>query len=678
MTKLDDKSGYDHVFVSKNSRSLLGFEWKGVYYVCNTIPFGWKNSAYVYHTLSKLVSSYLRFLGVNNLVYIDDRLIGSLNMENETSIRRAEIAVYMSCELVIGLGYFVGIPKCVLIPSQKIVYLGMIIDSIHQTFALTETKIEKFVYLREEILALNRVNLLSLQRFAGKCLSFSLAIPGAKLFVGTCFRTIATNFTVNSKDYIPISKELKEEIEFWRFLENYNRIFRWKAEFHKTLGLATDASDFKWAGILNNGIRNLEITDYWTQTEISLPILLKESKALFNSLLAFSQEIRDSRLDVLIDNKGLIDSWNNQYSRSYELNQILKQIFFVLLEHNTSLKLILIPSKDNPADVPSRSLSKSDVMISDLSFKRIDLIFGPHTVDLMSLDCNCVKDRHGHPLKHFTPYNTPFSGGTNVFSQTLSRNENYYVFPPFCLILPILRFVQAQNVALLPVPIWFPVLLAMAKHFVILAYKGDKHALMYPSKKGFFHDKIGIPWNLWGFRINTSYNSGHVDMWRIPERHFSVVILGDSIIKRLQERVNAKVLCIPGGKINDIEHNLTGLLNYSSCIYLFIHVGINDIMDKRTRHSEYNLKVSLRKLANKLNIAGEVTVFLSQVVKTSDITLNRQVTIFNEHLASLAAENHHWELISNDNIVTSDLADGLHLRDSGLSKLITNFALPCV
>jgi hypothetical protein len=40
----------------------------------------------------------------------------------------------------------------------------------------------KFSELREFILSLDEVSLKTLQRFCGKCISMSLAVPGCKLF----------------------------------------------------------------------------------------------------------------------------------------------------------------------------------------------------------------------------------------------------------------------------------------------------------------------------------------------------------------------------------------------------------------------------------------------------------------------------------------------------------------
>ena len=48
---MHDKSGYDHVKLSSTSRTYFGLEWKGWYFVFNTIPFGWKASEYLYHTI---------------------------------------------------------------------------------------------------------------------------------------------------------------------------------------------------------------------------------------------------------------------------------------------------------------------------------------------------------------------------------------------------------------------------------------------------------------------------------------------------------------------------------------------------------------------------------------------------------------------------------------------------
>ncbi|XP_070544085.1 uncharacterized protein [Ptychodera flava] len=50
-TKIDDKSGYDHVCLWISSRALMGIHCGGFWYVPTTLPFGWKCSPFIYKLL---------------------------------------------------------------------------------------------------------------------------------------------------------------------------------------------------------------------------------------------------------------------------------------------------------------------------------------------------------------------------------------------------------------------------------------------------------------------------------------------------------------------------------------------------------------------------------------------------------------------------------------------------
>lgn len=67
--------------------------------------------------------------------------------------------------------------------------------------------------------------------------------------------------------------------------------------------------------------------------------------------------------------------------------------------------------------------------------------WGPDTVDFMSLDSNMHNGPDGLLLRHFSPWPTPDSAGVDLFAQSaLDGAENSYVFPPFQIIRPVLRF----------------------------------------------------------------------------------------------------------------------------------------------------------------------------------------------------------------------------------------------
>ena len=91
-------------------------------------------------------------------------------------------------------------------------------------------------------------------------------------------------------------------------------------------------------------------------------------------------------------------------------------------------------------------------------------LFGPHNVDLMSLDSNVMIGNDCRPLRHFTLFPSMGSAGVNVFAQDLSSEINSYAFPPLNLIFPLLKFFEELRLPVVtmvvpeisPTPVWCP------------------------------------------------------------------------------------------------------------------------------------------------------------------------------------------------------------------------------
>ncbi|XP_020907079.1 uncharacterized protein LOC110245159, partial [Exaiptasia diaphana] len=192
---MDDKSGYDHIELSEESRTLFGFEWEGWFFVYNTIPFGWKASAYLYHSIGMAATSHIRALGVPCSQYIDDRHIGQLSTRTGSTLEfsdleLAEAAIFIAATTLVSLGYFIGLAKSSLSPSRTVKFLGFLVDSERQAFIIPEDKKIKFANLREAILSNRAVSVKTLQRLAGKISSFCIAVPAALLYAREIFRAI--------------------------------------------------------------------------------------------------------------------------------------------------------------------------------------------------------------------------------------------------------------------------------------------------------------------------------------------------------------------------------------------------------------------------------------------------------------------------------------------------------
>lgn len=395
-------------------------------------------------------------------------------------------------------------------PTTSLEYLGFRVDSVKQCFQVPKRKIDSWASLRESILACKKsVDVKTLQRFQGKCISFSLAVPAAKLFIREISSGIAS---ATASGLVQISPSLREELRQWRFLDTWQECMPWRDERHFNLSISTDASGFGWGGIVHMPLSDQKVGDYWSEQQRQLNISTKEMLALVNTVKALPACIKDCRLDAFVDSKVLIGAWEGQGSRSAQLTKATKELFWVLSDRNLQLCLSYVRSSDNLADDPSRRLSRMDSGLSKKAWSTVQRSFGGrvgHSIDLMALDSNSVTGKDGLPLPHFSPWPTPYSQGVNLFAQDLhlaENMENPYVFPPFILIGPVLKFLYKFKVSftvvvpeIRPYPFWWPELMARTQSRVVLGAKGSLDVILAPTRCGF--EPMACPFTLWACRV---------------------------------------------------------------------------------------------------------------------------------------------------------------------------------
>ena len=177
----------------------------------------------------------------------------------------------------------------------------------------------------------------------GKCVSFSLVVPGARLLTKEMNAAISKGHL--SSKLTRVCRALRVEISHGLFLETWDDPLPWRGERHVRVSVATDASNFEWGGSLISPV-SADISDYWTDEEQSWDIATKEATALKTVLLAFRNKLRNSRVDALVDNQAVVQAWNNQSGKSGPLNEALKGLFFSTVEVNVSLHLSYISTNE--------------------------------------------------------------------------------------------------------------------------------------------------------------------------------------------------------------------------------------------------------------------------------------------------------------------------------------------
>jgi len=298
----------------------------------------------------------------------------------------AEAAAFIVCSVLVRLGYFIGLSKSVPVPQTRIRFLGFLSDSILQAFLIPQGKRIKFATLRDSILQYRVVSIKTLQRFAGKITSFSLAVPDAQLYAREVYRAIS--LANRSSRLIKVVGDLRSEINHWRFLDSWSEHLPWMDERHLVVNVTSDASQYSWGGIAYNPSGPpLETRDIWREDVRDKPIAVKEALALVSTLKAGKSVLSNCRVDDHVDCLALVQAWERQGDKSKQLNDALKELFQTLLAQNISLCLQFLPSPLNQADPLSSVLSDKDCMLAP-AFSNTGLSRG-----------QCICSRCGQPRK---------------------------------------------------------------------------------------------------------------------------------------------------------------------------------------------------------------------------------------------------------------------------------------
>ena len=214
LCKIDLQDAYLSIPVAKKARVYLRFLWKGKLYQFTCLPFGLASSPRIFTKCLKPLLVYLQALGVCLLVYLDDFLI--MAHTREQCLEQAQLIV----GLLEKLGYLINREKSVLEPTQRLEYLGFLIDTVEMKFFLPETKILKIQNLAEKFVS-EQISARQLASFLGLLQATLPAITIAPLYFRNLQRDLskALNSSEGNQSYqtvVVLSLESRGELMWWK------------------------------------------------------------------------------------------------------------------------------------------------------------------------------------------------------------------------------------------------------------------------------------------------------------------------------------------------------------------------------------------------------------------------------------------------------------------------------
>ena len=114
----DLTSGYYHEPLHPDSRRFVGFQWKGVFYPYNCLPFGLSTAPWIFSKIIRELVMYWRKDGISMLPYLDDFMAMKHGFWACVCLARRPERDFVRA------GLKINVPKCRTIPAQQRRQLG--------------------------------------------------------------------------------------------------------------------------------------------------------------------------------------------------------------------------------------------------------------------------------------------------------------------------------------------------------------------------------------------------------------------------------------------------------------------------------------------------------------------------------------------------------------------------
>jgi hypothetical protein len=216
-----------------------------------------------------------------------------------------------------AFGLRINLQKSILTPTQKIEFLGMILDSQKMIIKAPKPKIRNAMreakHIKEKILNHQPVTKRNLARFAGLAIAISKAIVPAKLMLRFVYK--AMNSVKHWNEHITPSEQLLLDLDWWILnLKSWNgkSLVSKDPETH----IFVDASQSGWGAICEG----LEAAGFWSIKDSRRPSNQRELLAVIKAVSSFADILKNKKVLVHSDNITTVCLINQMIGRTTQLN----------------------------------------------------------------------------------------------------------------------------------------------------------------------------------------------------------------------------------------------------------------------------------------------------------------------------------------------------------------------
>uniref|UniRef100_A0A8D8YZ93 Polyprotein P3 n=1 Tax=Cacopsylla melanoneura TaxID=428564 RepID=A0A8D8YZ93_9HEMI len=439
MASVDLSQAYCHIPVHQSHQRFPCFVHEGRVYRWTCLPFGLASAPQAFAQLSNWVASIMRKNGIRTLVYLDDFLLAA----QDPSLLQMQID--WTLNLLAHLGWVVNREKSILIPTQKIDYLGISWDTQLHRISLPFNKVSLLGQRLQKFIRSPLWSLKSAQSIIGLLNFVAFTLPLGRLHlkeIQIASRCLPLRYPHR---LLPIPSRALSELRW--YLSN----LRGHVPLHPPIArtfMSTDASDEGWGAVL----ANVSIQGAWTQKQRSWHINQRELFAVRKAILSYPNLVVNRSVVLQSDNKTVVAYIRKQGGlRSRTLLKETKKLLFLTSKLNIHITPHYIPGKFNSlADALSRQAPLPDWHALPLLTKLVFHRWGVPDIDLFATYQSKVVPRYVSldPLDRQAAF-------IDAFSKDWKDWKLAWVFPPPPLLPQVLHHLnRATGLFIVVAPRW--------------------------------------------------------------------------------------------------------------------------------------------------------------------------------------------------------------------------------
>ena len=439
---LDISKAYYSIPIAIEQRRFFCFLHRNQVYQYVVMPNGIGPGPRLFTKLMKPVYSNLRNKGHMSSGFIDDSLL--LGQTKDICVDN----VFATANLMSSLGFILNADKSVIVPTQVIVYLGNVIDSVQMIVYLPLEKKNKIKQACEDRLSQLSITIRQLSQVIGLIVSAFSAVEYGKLHYRELERAKICNLKSNKGNFdakMTISKPIESELLWW--INNVNSQIRRIRNTSPVITIQTDSSLEGYGAVFESK----KFGGRWSESEKRLHINALEMLAILFAVKVLKKEISGKHIKILSDSTTAISYVNNFGGlKSIECDKISKQIWEFCIRHDIWLTCSHIPGVQNEADKPSRVFQDHIEWELDQNvFYAVCKSFGKPDIDLFATRLNAK-------LTRFCSWKPdPEAENVNAFSINWGNFKFVYLFPPFSQITRCIQKIQSDRArGIFILPLW--------------------------------------------------------------------------------------------------------------------------------------------------------------------------------------------------------------------------------